>query len=342
MVDKYWGLEGDGKYYIAPNEYEFINFYEKNWKSVMTNTHFPSEKIDLGHKLRPRLVYWGYLSISNDIINDEELDLLGKLAVSIELIHKASLLIDDYIDKDLSRHGKTAFYIEYGIERMFIYSLNLLSKSLDLINEVFSKKQSIQYFNSMRSIIAMLNSMTAGVLQELDLDKISTHNINEIQTIIMLETSELISSSLVSGYSLAGGNSSAELDTLSNIGKKIGFVFQLFNDLEPFMEQIHSHKGKLNIDAVRGRKNYCIALLNEFLNSREKRKLDLLDEDRLVDYIFSLLKKYDIVNLVLQECEKTFLIVLMEVKKSNFNSNWKEQFISFFHSVYSVSNSRLN
>lgn len=139
MTEKYWGLEDDGKYYIAPNEYEFINSYKSNWESIMSNTYFPSEKIDMGHKLRPRLVYWGYLSVSDDL-NYVELDLLGKLAVSIELIHKASLLIDDYIDKDLARHGKTTFYIEYGIERMIIYSLNLLSKSLDLVNEVFSKK----------------------------------------------------------------------------------------------------------------------------------------------------------------------------------------------------------
>lgn len=341
MAEKYWGLEDDGKYYIAPKEYEFISSYKNNWKRIMSNTYFSSEKIDMGHKLRPRLVYWGYLSV-NDDINCEELDLLGKLAVSIELIHKSSLLIDDFIDKDLARHGKTAFYIEYGIERMIIYSLNLLSKSLDLVNEVFSKKSSIQYFSSMKSIILMLNSMTEGVLQELDLGKISTHNIENIQTIMRLETSELISSSLVIGYNLAGGNDPIELATLSGIGEKMGFVFQLFNDMEPFEEQICAHKGNLNIDVARGRKNYCIALLNEFINSREKKKMDALDENELVNYIFSLLQKYDILNLSLQECEKTFAIVLKEVKESSFNSNWKEHFISFLYSVYTVSSSRLN
>lgn len=341
MAEKYWGLEDDGKYYIAPNEYEFISSYKNNWEYIMSNTYFPSERIDMGHKLRPRLVYWGYLAVKDDI-NCEELDLLGKLAVSIELIHKASLLIDDFIDKDLARHGKTAFYVEYGIERMIIYSLNLLSKSLDLVNEVFYHKNSILYFSSMKSIISMLNSMTEGVLQELDLGKISTHNIKSIQTIMKLETSELISSSLVTGYNLAGGNDSFELATLSSIGEKIGFVFQLFNDLEPFAEHIFTHKGNINIDVARGRKNYCIALLNEFVNSREKKKMDGLDENELVNYIFSLLQKYDILNLVLQECEKTFSIVLKEIKESSFNSNWKEQFISFVYSVYTVSKSRLN
>lgn len=194
----------------------------------------------------------------------------------------------------------------------------------------------------MKSIISMLNSMTEGVLQELDLGKISTHDIKNIQTIMKLETSELISSSLVSGYNLAGGNDSTELAALSSIGEKIGFVFQLFNDLEPFEERVYAHKGNLNIDVARGRKNYCIALLNEFINSREKKKIDTLDESELVNYTFSLLQKYDIINLVLKECEKTFYVVLAEVKKSSFSSNWKEHFISFLYSVYTVSNSRLN
>lgn len=341
MTEKYWGLKDDGKYYIAPKENEFISSYKNNWKCVMSNTYFPSEKIDMGHKMRPRLIYWGYLSVNNDI-NCEELDLLGKLAVSIELIHKSSLLIDDFIDKDLARHGKTAFYIEYGIERTIIYSLNLLSKSLDLVNEVFSQKSSIQYFSSMKSIILMLNSMTEGVLQELDLGKTSTHDIKNIQTIMRLETSELISSSLVAGYSLAGGNDSVELVTLSSIGEKMGFVFQLFNDLEPFKEQIRTHKGNLNIDVTRGRKNYCIALLNEFTSSREKKKMDALNGNELVSYIFSLLQKYDILNLSLQECEKTFAFAIKEVEESDFSSDWKEHFISFLYSVYAVSGSRLN
>lgn len=341
MNEIYWGLKNDGEYYAAPEECEFIKSYENSWNNVIANTYFPSEKNDMGHKLRPRLVYWGYLSISN-CVNSTDIDLLGKLGVGIELIHKASLLLDDYIDKDLARHGKSSFYIEYGIERMIMYSLNLLSKSLELINEVFSKKSSIQYFSSMHSIILMLNSMTEGVLRELDLGKISTQNIEEVQTIMALETSELISSSLVSGYNLAGGDDSVELNILMNIGQKIGFVFQLFNDLEPFVERIHTHKGKLNIDVIGERKNYCIALLNELTNSREKKKLDLLKENKLEDYIFSLLQKYDVLNLVLQECKNTFSIALIEVEKSDFSSSWKEHFSSFLSSVYAVSNSRLN
>jgi len=336
------GLKNDGKYYIAPFEDVFNKAYESNWIKLMENTYFDSEKLDVGHKLRPRLVYWGFLLNKPDP-TPEDFDSIGKLAVAVELIHKASLLLDDFIDKDTSRHGQTAFYLEYGVERAIIYSLNILSLALKTTNEVFAYKQNSElYFNSMFSIISTLESMTYGVLKELDLETVNTHSINSIKEIMLLETSELIISSLISGYSLADGNNKVAISCLKRLGKKVGFIFQTINDLEPFFESEHSHKGSLNIDVSRDRKNYCVALLNEFLSKKEKELISSSDSGQLEDLILNLCDKYNIKSRLLQECNTIVKNIRDEIHNVEFFSIYKEEFAIFIESVYYVSKNRLN
>ena len=341
MDKNYFGLQSDGHYYAAPNEQRFIAAYENNWTEIMADTYFSSEKVDVGHKLRPRLVYWGFL-LCNGNPDDDMFEHLGKLAVSIELIHKASLLIDDYIDKDTARHGRPAFYVEYGVERTIIYSLNLLSISLRLMNSVFAaRKGHVPYFNSMASIINMLESMTIGVLKELDLGQLSSHSLKSIQEIMILETAELITSSMISGYSLAGGADETTICALKNICQKVGFVFQVLNDLEPFTMMSHDHKGSLNIDVSRRRKNYCVALINELASKKEKGSLDLLNNKELEIIVQRLMEKYHIVDLLLAECRSTFDNAISELPQAQGGFSWCEQFTHFLESVYQVSYGRL-
>jgi len=56
-MEKYLGLKDDGTYYAAKREAEFLNFYEKNWSEILSDTYYKSEQLDIGHKFRPRLVY---------------------------------------------------------------------------------------------------------------------------------------------------------------------------------------------------------------------------------------------------------------------------------------------
>ena len=60
-MEKYLGLKDDGTYYAAKREAEFLNFYEKNWSEILSDTYYKSEQLDIGHKFRPRLVYWGFI-----------------------------------------------------------------------------------------------------------------------------------------------------------------------------------------------------------------------------------------------------------------------------------------
>ena len=165
---KYLGLQEDGLLFSFPEENTFIEKYEQKWSETMSDVYFQSEAIDIGHKLRPRLVFWGYISNAEPSPN-ESLDDVAQIAVCVELIHKASLLIDDYIDKDTARHSRPAFYIEHGVERTVIFSLNILSKSLELLNKTFYKRNNINsfYYKSLNDITITLQKNDTGGIKRI-------------------------------------------------------------------------------------------------------------------------------------------------------------------------------
>ena len=41
-MEKYLGLKDDGTYYAAKREAEFLNFYEKNWSEILSDTYYKS------------------------------------------------------------------------------------------------------------------------------------------------------------------------------------------------------------------------------------------------------------------------------------------------------------
>ena len=152
LMAQYLGLTIDGLLFSGQNEEKFINAYKQKWAETMSDTYFQSEAIDVGHKLRPRLVFWGY-SANSVLFEDDNIENVAQIAVCIELIHKASLLLDDFIDKDTTRHSSPTFYVEHGVEKTIIYALNLLSKSLELLNKTYYKcTTSSFYYKSLRDI----------------------------------------------------------------------------------------------------------------------------------------------------------------------------------------------
>ena len=122
----YLGMKNDGLYALANGEEIFIEHYEKKWNEILSDSYYHTELLNYGHKFRPRLVYWGYCA-GNPVtdLNENDYDTIAQAAVCIELVHKASILLDDYIDGDTARHGMDAFHVTHGPERTMIFSLNI-------------------------------------------------------------------------------------------------------------------------------------------------------------------------------------------------------------------------
>ena len=343
----YLGLQDDGLFYAAPNEEEFIEKYQEKWAEVMKDTYFQSEVVDVGHKLRPRLVFWGYLSNVSSL-ERHRLDDVAQVAVCVELVHKASLLLDDFIDKDTSRHSKPTFYVKYGAEKTIIYALNILSKSLGLLNQTYFKNNNLNsfYYRSMNDISLTLQDMTLGVLKELDLDINAITNAQEIQTIMRLETSSLITNSLLMGFYLTDTDNERVETTLKNVGNDLGYVFQILNDMESFFStKLSEHKGSINNDINKSRKNICIPILFSIMSGHDKKmvyKSTTSINDKL---LLPLLRRYNVKNILFDEIDNMVKKIKSEVFNIEFeykNSSWAEDFFSFISSVVDVFKSRID
>ncbi len=345
----YLGMKNDGLYTLAKGEETFIEHYKKKWDEILADSYYQTELLSYGHKFRPRLVYWGYCAgKSITTLNAKDYDAIAQVAVCIELVHKASILLDDYIDGDTARHGIDAFHITHGPERTMIFSLNILCRSLRIINDTFLDYIDDSTYSkiSMKLVIQTLEDMTLGVLRELDLSNdISMQKLDEVKEIMHLETASLITNSLLVGYLLSQNREIDNLSQFQKIGKDLGYVFQVFNDLEPFCSKRNNdHKGSLNTDISRNRKNICVPLLYIYLTSKEKKKLEnaLAEEKDML--LLDFFQKYHIQQHLFNEIDNVYKrihnnISLMAGK--NQMKEWCENFETFVDSVIAVSQKRL-
>lgn len=315
----------------------------------MSDSYYHTELLNYGHKFRPRLAYWGYCAgKSITAMNANDYDAIAQVAVCIELVHKASILLDDYIDGDTARHGIDAFHITYGPERTMIFSLNILCRSLRIINDTFMDYIDDSTYSkvSMKLVIQTLEDMTLGVLRELDLsENVSMQQLDNVREIMHLETASLITNSLLIGYLLSQNRKMENINMFQEIGKDLGYIFQVLNDLEPFCsKRNHDHKGSLNTDISRNRKNICVPLLYIYLTPKEKQKLENVPTDEKDLLLLNLFQKYHIQEKLFNE--------ISNVRKRIHNNiflmvgnpqlqEWCNHFDDFVDSVITVSKKRL-
>lgn len=346
---KYLGLKEDGTYHAAIRETEFLRHYEKNWSEILKDTYYQSEQLDIGHKFRPRLVYWGAIVKGSSNLTEYDFDIIAKVAVCIEIVHKASILLDDFIDQDTARHGKPAFHTIHGVDRTVIYSLNLLSRALRILNNTFAEYSSSSFFvwKSMNTLTTTLEDMTLGVLKELDLPEKLNQSISTIKEIMHLETSTLITNSLLMGIYLAQIDDENAIRMIENIGRNFGFIFQTLNDLEPFCTIKNSqHKGSINTDFSRNRKNICVALLYPMLTKKETSLIKnsaVSDIDKIIIQYFD---KYNIYQNLMEEIDIAHKSMLQDINQltdyiPGMDESWHAEFSIFVTSVVSICKNRL-
>ena len=244
--------------------------------------------------------------------------------------------------------GIDAFHIIHGPERTMIFSLNILCRALNIINDTF-----IEYIDdssyseiNMKLVIQALEDMTLGVLKELDLsDDISMQKLDDIKKIMHLETASLITNSLLVGYLLSQNKEMNIINLLQEIGRDLGYIFQVLNDLEPFCSKRNNgHKGSLNAGISRNRKNICVPLLYIYLTSKEKRKLKKASSEEKDVLLLNLFQKYRIQEKLFKEIHNVSKrihnsISLMTGKPQL--QEWCNQFDAFVDSVITVSQKRL-
>lgn len=309
----------------------FLNEFENEWIKEMANLGLSQKQLIIGSRLRPLITMWGYLSNLKD---EDECDLhyIAEIAVSIELIHKASLLIDDWVDGDEARHGEKAFHTEYSAEYAIVVAVHMVSASLKRLKSIFPQNLVLpsHHYLCFQTIIDTIYAMSKGLMLELSLTNNEILSSDKIIRIAKLETSEILSNCMLLGYYACGGKNTTIADIFNVIGEKCGYLFQTMNDLEAFNNSTKNkqHKGDTNYDIDTQRKNLVIAKLFCIANKKDKaliKSKNAIEIDKLV-------KKYKVAEIIFEEMKivyDTIILLIKSCEKYGTSPNWCREYSNF-------------
>ena len=337
-----------GVYYdfiMEPLPGTFSDIFSKTWKIKLSELGFECSnalQLRVGNQLRPKLTCWG-AAIGSKNIGEIDIACVSEVASFIEMLHKASIIIDDMIDQDDARHGQHTFHLQYGTDTTAIFALLLIAHGTEGINNVFVDKD--RSYNGVKLFANTVSRMAQGGLRELELSQSERFDLQNIRNVIDYETVSLIKNSFLLGYWTSRSIVPQIEDIIENIGKNSGYIFQIYNDLEPFscIEKNIAYKGGNNIDLNRNRKNIVAAYIYGASNTKEKEQMKGLTGDTLQSLLMSLYTKYSIYELVSEECHtlESGIFALLDELTSFCVAPCLNDFKVFIQKMVSICRSKL-
>lgn len=309
---------------------DFIKKCDKNMSRAI--------QLNIGNHTRPLLVYLG-ATANSDFNNTAVITETAQLAVSIEAIHKSSVIIDDIIDGDSMRRGQKCMHKEFGQYETIFFAVCMLALGIENINIMLASKNLDGIHATVISLLCnTIYEMCHGAIMEITSNVEKQTSLEYIQEIINSETIKLIENSLYIGFLYTGSENKKASDIIKNMGRKCGYIFQVMNDLEAFCNPQHiiEYKGNLNSDFLRSRKNIILPYLYNSCNKTDKKLLlSLLNGNELCfSNAQKLFIKYDIKDIILKDIDDIYISLFSEITSLSpeiCNSHWIDIFNTYLN-----------
>ena len=250
------------------------------------------------------------------------------LATCVELIHSATLLHDDVIDKSLVRRGKKTTNNIWGNQSSILVGDYLLSRCFEIMVE-----------DNDYEVLKLLSSTSSNIAQGEVLQLQHRGEIDMLEEIYL----KIISSKTASLFAAAtkvGGiianKSDKEKDALQFYGKNLGLTFQIADDTLDYNSNLNLFGKKIGKDFFEGKVTLPAILVYQQSNINEKELLKKIfkqtkrnEEDFKI--MLKLISKYNIVD----QCYKKagYFINLasnsLSIFKPSREKNILENLISF-------------
>ncbi|MDR1781901.1 MAG: polyprenyl synthetase family protein [Bacilli bacterium] len=232
--------------------------------------------------IRPSLVL--IASEYNENVSEKAIS----LAAAVEMMHVASLVHDDIIDNAKTRRNQPTINEQYDIGYAVICGDYLFSKAFEIIFES----------QDLKGISKMGNNVTNMVFGEVEqyLDKYNQEiNVERYLSMIEKKTASFFATSLTLGAYLAKVKQK-EIDLLELIGKNMGMLFQIQDDLLDFKSNNITGKTSNMSDLKRGIYSLpiIIAMEND-LKFKEYLKSEDINYDNIKTYLTN--------NKALEKCD---------------------------------------
>ncbi len=165
-----------------------------------------------GKRVRPTLTI-----LSCEAIGGEPEDAVD-FAAGIELVHTASLVVDDIIDESAVRRGVESAHSKFQVGGAIIASDGLLGEAFEL----FAREP-----RALRIVSGAMVDLGQG--EAVELVERPT-NEEEYRTLARRKTGALFTAAAQLGV-VAGGGSDAEIDAMGEYAERVGVAFQMRDDV---------------------------------------------------------------------------------------------------------------
>ena len=213
-----------------------------------------------GKRIRPALVFFsgwrGPEKISPDLV---------RVAAVVELVHLATLVHDDIMDKAEVRRNRRTAAREYGATAAVLLGDALFAHALNLATQFSSTEVCSAVSESTRRVCA------GEIMQTL---RRGSTNITraDYDRIIDLKTAELFRVSCFLGARLAG-SSPEYVEAVSRFGRHLGIAYQIYDDLADFFGEEKRIGKTLGTDLASGKLTLPLLQLMERLGAHERTEL---------------------------------------------------------------------
>lgn len=266
-----------------------------------------------GKRLRPIIIISTYNKLLNGNIpkNSKEYEAIMKISIMTEIIHCASLVIDDIMDNDLERRGEPSIHAQYGETYALLASLYMITLAVQLliksINEIDMKKENMTELLNL--ISDKLKDLSTGQYLDIefsnDITSNLTKNINNDSLIEMIhkKTSSLFEICFCTSWIIANSNKDNNKDNINNVldlARTFGLIYQIADDFEDIQQDMRRDGINYAIMNTPDKaKDEYFKLVEKFENDANKLNMysDELKEiiiylNKKVDMYYKYIKKY--------------------------------------------------
>lgn len=226
---------------------EDISFLNLRLKSLLHSENFPKESGFLDEiegflfakakRLRPLVIFLiadmfkNTSPLCNNFNEAEFREDILNLALSVEILHSATLIHDDIVDDGKLRRGREAFYLKFGPKIAVLAGDFLLSLAIKVLSKIKSEK-SVKYFAE-----GTLKISSGEIRQFLNRGKIVT--IEDYLEKSKDKTGALFNIGAKCALDIVSKNKNISHDTVERVlgaVEKFSLGFQIYDDIENFIE----------------------------------------------------------------------------------------------------------
>lgn len=222
-----------------------------------------------GKRLRPFLV------IKSFELFDKDVRKAIPAAAGLELIHNFTLVHDDIMDHDLTRHNAPTVHAKYGVPIAIISGDILFAKAFEAI------VSGMQEMNIKQSVIirvlelAVKSSIRVCEGQAKDLKMTSSKRFHSKETyfdMIRNKTAALFETACRIG-SIVGNAEKKDEESMANFGRNLGIAFQLVDDLLGIAGDPKLTGKPVGSDLREGKKTLALSLALKLANDEDRIKI---------------------------------------------------------------------